>query len=61
MGLGEDTHASGPPSIDKGPQRGSAGGEGLNPGVGSLGPAELRRRGDAQRVGSLESTGKKAN
>lgn len=58
--MGEDTHASGPPGIDTGPQRGSAGGEGLNPGVGSLGPAELRR-GDAQRVSSLESTGKKAS
>ena len=47
--------------IDIGPQEGSAGGEGLNPGVGSLGPPELGRGGDAQRVSSPESIGKKAN
>ena len=47
--------------IDIGPQGGSAGGEGLNPGVGSLGPPELGRGGDAQRVSSPESIGKKAN
>lgn len=47
--------------IDTGPQGGSAGGEGLNSGVGSLGSAELGRGGDAQRVSSPEPTGKKAN